>query len=125
MFKPRALGIGPTNLSGLLGVMPANKHPTRRADPVFSINLKCSIATVSVIVGVLAASGPASASTTQGFIESQYVPTLSGVNTSQERGASPGFMDYIDDALLDSGSTSGLKFETEITDYLRRSANGV
>ena len=67
---------------------------------MFRINLKCSIATVSVIVGVLAAPGPASASST---------PLQSST-----------FMDYIDDALLDSGRASGLKFETEITDYLQR-----
>jgi hypothetical protein len=29
------------------------------------------------------------------------------------------FMDYTDDALLDSAGTTGLKFETEVTDYLR------
>ena len=124
---------------------------------MFRSNLKRSIATVSVIAGALALSGPASASSTplqnsmvsglvnapsgharvvgdaRGFIESQYVPTLSGViGTSQERGASAAFkslssmdseaqfMDYTDDALLDSGRTSGLKFETEITDYLQR-----
>ena len=124
---------------------------------MFRINLKRSIASVSVIVGVLAVSGPASASSTplqssmgsalvhgpsgqarvvgdaRGFIESQYVPTLSGViGASQERGASAGlksvsgmdsaaeFMDYIDDALFDSGTASGLKFETEITDFLQR-----
>ena len=69
----------------------------------------------------------------RGFIESQYVPTLPGViGTAQERGASAGFkslsgidseapfMDYTDDALLDSVRATGLKFETEITDYLQR-----
>ena len=69
----------------------------------------------------------------RGFIESQYVPTSAGVvGTARERGASAGFkslsgmdsetwfMDYIDDALLDSDRATGLKFETEITDYLQR-----
>jgi hypothetical protein len=76
---------------------------------------------------------------TRGSIESQYVSTSAEViTTAQERGASAGFkslsgmdsetefMDYTDDALLDSVGTTGLKFETEITDYLqRRTASGV
>ncbi len=127
------------------------------------INLKRSIATVSVIAGALAVAGPASASSTplqntmvsgllhapsgqakvvedaQSLIESQYVPTAAAVtDKAQERGASAGFkslsgmdsetefMDYTDDALLDSVGTTGLKLETEITDYLqRRTASGI
>ena len=68
-----------------------------------------------------------------------YVPTSAEViTTAQERGAAAGFkslsgmdsetefMDYTDDALLDSVGTTGLKFETEITDYLqRRTASGI
>ena len=130
---------------------------------MFRINLRRSIATVSVIAGALAVAGPASASSTplqnsmvsglvhassgqarvvedvRGFIESQYVPTSAGViGTAQERGASAGFkslsgidseadfMDYTDDALLESVRATGLKFETEITDYLqRRTASGI
>ena len=45
--------------------------------------------------------------------------TLSGMDSETE------FMDYTDDALLGSAATTGLKFETEVTDYLqRRTASG-
>ena len=159
----RCGGSAQANLSGPLGVLSADKHPTERADPMFTINLKRSIATVSVIVGALAVAGPASASSTplqkrivsglvhapsgqarvvehaRGFVESQYVPTSAGViDSARARGASAGFkslsgmdseaefMDYIDDALLDSGRAIGLKLETEVTDYLqRRTASGI
>jgi len=130
---------------------------------MFTINVKRSIATVSVIVGALAVAGPASASSTplqnsivsglvhapsgqarvvehaRGFVESQYVPTSVGViDTARAREALASFrslsgmdseaefMDYTDDALLDSGNATGLKLETEITDYLhRRTASGI
>ena len=75
---------------------------------MFSINLKRSIATVAVIVGALAVAAPVSASSTP-------------LQNSQAE-----FMDYTDDALLDSGRATGLKFETEVTDYLqRRTASGI
>ena len=130
---------------------------------MFTINLKRSIATVSIIVGALAVAGPASASSTplqnsivsglvhapsgqarvvehpRGFVESQYVPTSArAIDTARAREASASlkslsgmdseaeFMDYTDDALLDSGRATGLKLETEITDYLqRRMASGI
>ena len=126
----RCGAIEPTYLSGPLGVLSTDKHPTQRADPMFRINLKRSIATVSVIVGALAVAGPASASSTpletstvsglvqapsgqagvvepaRGFIESQYVPTSAGV--------------------IDTARARGLKLETEVTDYLqRRIASGI
>ena len=123
---------------------------------MFRINLKRSVATVAVIAGALAVAGPASASSTplqntmvsevvhapsgqdaRSSIESQYVPTSAGV-VGTERGASAGFkslsgmdsetefMDYTDDALLDSARATSLKFETEVTDYLqRRIASGI
>ena len=56
---------------------------------------------------------PASSPASAGF------KTLSGMDSETE------FMDYTDDALLDSAATTGLKFETEVTDYLqRRTASG-
>ena len=101
-----------TNLSGPLGVLSADKHPTESADPMFSINLKRSIATVAVIVGALAVTGPVSASSTP--LQS------SGMDSEAE------FMDYTDDALLDAGRATGLKFDTDVTDYLQRhTASGI
>ena len=93
---------------------------------MFRINLKRSIATVSVIAGALAIAGPASASSTplQNSMVSGLVHAPSGQAGVIED--AQGFMDYTDDALLDSASASGLKFETEITDYLqRRTASGI
>ena len=50
---------------------------------------------------------------------SELFKSLSGMDSETE------FMDYTDDALLDSAGTTGLKFETEVTDYLqRRTASG-
>ena len=51
---------------------------------------------------------PASSPASAGF------KTLSGMDSETE------FMDYTDDALLDPAGTTGLKFETEVTDYLQR-----
>jgi hypothetical protein len=61
--------------------------------------------------GPVSGSSPASA----GFFKS-----VSGMNSETE------FMDYTDDALLDSARATGLKLETEVTDYVqRRTASGI
>jgi len=58
---------------------------------------------------------PASSPAPAGFFKS-----VSGMDSETE------FMDYTDDALLDSVGPSGLKLETEVTDYLRsRTPSGV
>jgi len=58
---------------------------------------------------------PASSPAAAGFFKS-----VSGMDSETE------FMDYTDDALLDSVGTTGLKLETEVTDYLRsRTPSGV
>ena len=81
---------------------------------MFSSKLKRSIATVAALACVLGAAGPASASSAQRFVESQYVPTSIGMDSETE------FMDYVDDALVASLNATGLKYETEITDYAQR-----
>ena len=57
--------------------------------------------------------GPGSSPASGGSFKS-----VSGMDSETE------FMDYTDDALLDSVGTTGLKLETEVTDYLQRVFSG-
>ena len=57
--------------------------------------------------------GPGSSPASAGSFKS-----VSGMDSETE------FMDYTDDALLDSVGTTGLKLETEVTDYLQRVFSG-
>ena len=72
---------------------------------------------IAVLIGLKVQPGgpvPGSSPASAGSFKS-----LSGMDSETE------FMDYTDDALLDSVGTTGLKLETEVTDYLqRRTASG-
>jgi hypothetical protein len=121
-----------TNLPGRLGVIPADKHPPGKGNPMFRINLKSSIATVAVIAGVLAAAGSASASSTPvpahaiTMLDYHGSPLKSDSNEVAVEGVTAktsslteeGYR-YVGVARTSAGfkSLSGMDSETEFMDY--------
>jgi hypothetical protein len=119
-----------TNLARGVGVIPADKHPSRERGEasMFSSTLKRSVTSLAVMAGLLAVAGPAGASPTNLHATPSPAPFIVAGNGSDiyvvtdnkdpdvlrgprsakwevselDAGVS-GFMDYTDDALVFSG----------------------
>jgi hypothetical protein len=109
MYRRKLLGLAVSLAALAATAAPAGAAPVgpdAHADHIIAVLIGLEVQPPGPVPG----SSPASA----GF------KSVSGMDSETE------FMDYTDDALLDSVGTTGLKLETEITDYLQRStASGV
>jgi len=110
MYRRKLLGLAVSLAALASTAAPAGAAPVgpdAHTDQIIAVLIGIKVQPPGPVPG----SSPASA----GFFKS-----VSGMDSETE------FMDYTDDALLDSVGTTGLKLETEITDYLqRRTASGI